>query len=172
MKIVANIFSAFQAVCFGISTVQKNEKAIYILQGLAPAFIAVALVINGGYTAACMAVITAVANFLCIKDKLTNAVFAGTMGFIILIAFVTYKQPIDLVSLLAATEGIAVKKYYKTAKYIHLGMSLNCAFYAVTDMYFRLIPSSICDIAFTVSSLVSFIRLSKQDRKYLTLSEN
>ena len=89
MKTIANIFSALQVVCFGLSTIQKKEKAIYILQGLAPAFIAVALIIRGGYTAAAMALLTTVANFLALKGRFNNAVFSGMIGFMLLITFIT-----------------------------------------------------------------------------------
>ena len=89
MKTIANIFSALQVVCFGLSTIQKKEKAIYTLQGLAPAFIAVALIIRGGYTAAAMALLTTVANFLALKGRFNSTVFSGMIGFMLLITFIT-----------------------------------------------------------------------------------
>ena len=170
MQIIANIFSACQVTCFGLSTVLKKEKNIYLLQGLAPVFVVVALVINGGYTAACLAVVTAAANFLALKGEFSKTAFSEMIILMFLIMLITYRQPVDLTSLFAAVEGISVKKYCKTAKCIHLGMSFNCAMYAVTDMYFKLLFSSACDTVFALSSFVSFLRLSKQN-KYLALSK-
>lgn len=163
MLIFSNVFSFSAVLFFAVSTLVKKER-YYLFQTGNAICMVIALFLSGSYTGAALAVMTTLFNLFCMKDKQSINIFAMMTSIAFLILCITFKQPVDIISFIAFTEGIAVKVFLKKYRNIQLGMGINSLLYLTTDSYFKLVPNAIFDIVLFIMALRAWTSLRQKEK--------
>jgi hypothetical protein len=163
--IISNILSVI-GVGFNVFALFKKEKSkVLIWQSVAFLFMAAADITVGAIVAAAIMPVNIIKNILDTKGKLKWSLVSLFTVLYIAACIFTYKQPIDLIPVIASIQYLFFVKLSKTLTGLKAGVAINAALWAVSDAYFVLIPLFIGDFTLISTSLINIIKDRKEDKK-------
>ncbi len=158
LNILANILAAIGIILEVAATFCKSKFKVLIWQSIGYIFMVAANFTVGAVVAAIIMFVNIFKNFLGAKDKLSWPVIAIFSGIYIVACIFTYKQPVDLISVVASIQYLLFIKFSKTEKGVKAGIAVNSVFWAISDGYFKLLFMFVGDIVLICTSVYNICK--------------